>query len=203
MSAGSAPSTASVATVAAGTARLARGLVPIDFGSRVCGPAETCRCAVGDNLALHRLLATAPAGSVLVCDAGGLDDVGYFGELMALDARNRGLLGLVIDGAVRDGAALREIGFPTFHRGFAPGSAAKRVAAAVGEPVEVSGVPVAPGDIIVADGDGVLVVPAPAWESARERAWRLEDEERDLRDGLARGERLCALIGLADLEESA
>jgi 4-hydroxy-4-methyl-2-oxoglutarate aldolase len=203
VSTGTFPSTASVASVAAGTARRARGLAPIYPGARVCGPAVTCRCAVGDNLALHRLLATAPAGSVLVCDAGGRDDVGYFGELMALDARNRRLLGLVIDGAVRDSAALREIDFPVFHRGVAPGRATKSLAPALGEGVALSGVPVSPGDAVVADGDGVLVVPALEWEWIREQAERLDDEERQIRDALGRGQRLAPLIGIEAREDTA
>jgi 4-hydroxy-4-methyl-2-oxoglutarate aldolase len=182
--------------VAAEAVRRVRGLVPIAPDSRLVGPAATCACAVGDNLALHHLLATAPAGSVLVCDAGGRDDVGYFGELMALEARSRGLRGLVIDGAVRDGSVLGGLGFPVFHRGFAPGRAAKAEAPLLEEPVELGGVPVVPGDVVVADRDGVLVVPAEEWRSVQKRARRLDEEESELRSALGRGESLSTLLGL-------
>lgn len=197
------PSTASVASIADGAARRIVGLAPSELFARVSGPAATCRCAPGDNLALHRLLASAGPGSVLVCDAGGRDDAGYFGELMAIDARNRGVAGLVIDGAVRDGSALREIGFPVFHRGFAPGRCAKSDAAVVGQPVGLSGVRVAPGDVVVADRDGVLVVHEAAWRGIRERVELLEREEASLREALGRGELLTDLIGLQLGEERA
>jgi 4-hydroxy-4-methyl-2-oxoglutarate aldolase len=197
------PSTASVASVADGAARRIIGLTPVAPAARLSGPAATCRCAPGDNLALHLLLATTGAGSVLVCDAGGRVDCGHFGELMATDARNRGFAGLVIDGAVRDGAALRELGFPVFHRGFAPGRCAKSDSAALSAPVELSGVRVTPGDMLVADRDGVLVVPRADWDEIRSRAERLDAEEASIRQALERGERLAGLIGVDVPEDRA
>jgi 4-hydroxy-4-methyl-2-oxoglutarate aldolase len=101
------------------------GLTPLTVTSAVCGPAATCACAPGDNLAMHRLLQTAPAGSVLVIDAGGRTEHGHFGELAGLDAQSRGLQGLVIAGAIRDGGALATLGFPVFHGGLAPAGCVK------------------------------------------------------------------------------
>lgn len=189
-------STAAVATVAGPAARRVRGLAPVGPMSVLCGPAATCRCAPADNLALHRLVASAPVGSVLVCDAGGDGEHGYFGDLMALDARERGLAGLVIDGAVRDTAAIVDLGFPVFHRGTAPVPGAKSAAGAIGTSVELGGVPVAPGDVVVADRDAVLVVAAADWPDVEARAEALESREDELRAALERGARLSGLLEL-------
>lgn len=197
MSSAGALTTADVATAADGAAREIPGLEGLSPASSLCGPAVTCRCAPGDNLALHGLLYSAPAGAVLVCDAGGRRDAGYFGELMATEALNRGLAGLVLDGAVRDGAALLELGFPVFHRGFAPGRCAKSEAPSIGKEVELAGIPVAPGDQIVADRDAVVVVSRLSWPAVEVGARALRADEAALRTALARGERLAELIGLA------
>ncbi|HEX4746016.1 MAG TPA: RraA family protein [Gaiellaceae bacterium] len=190
------PSTATVATVAGPNARRVQGLAPLDRRSTLCGPAATCSCAPADNFGLHRLVASAPAASVLVCDAGGDGDHGYFGDLLALEARGRGHGGLVIDGAVRDSAAIRELGFPVFHRGTAPAQAAKSGGGSVGETIEIGGVAVAQGDVVVADGDAVLVVAAAHWPDVAERAEALEAREQEIRAALERGERLGDLLGL-------
>ena len=136
---------------------------------------------------------------MLVCDAGGRADAGYFGELMALDARGRGNAGLVIDGAVRDDAALLASGFPVFHRVLAPYACAKAEAPSVGEPVALGGAVVAPGDMVVGDLGGGVVVPAARWSRVAAEVDALEDGEAAVRDALRRGERLTALIGLEGL----
>ena len=115
-------STPEVLQAAGGAARFVQGLTPLTVTAALCGPAATCACAPGDNLALHRLLEQAPEGSVLVVDAGSRTDCAHLGDLMAMDAEFRGIHGLVIDGAIRDGGAVAILGFPVFHGGFAPAS---------------------------------------------------------------------------------
>jgi len=115
-------STAAVLGAAGGLARRVSGLTPLTPADAICAPAATCACAPGDNLAVHWLLQQAPAGSALVVDAGGRADGAYFGELAALDAQQRELCGLVVDGAMRDGRAVAAAGFPVFHAGFEPAS---------------------------------------------------------------------------------
>ncbi len=193
---------AAVATVGGPASRRIPGLTPLFAGGVVYGPAATCRCAPRDNLALHRLVASAPAGSVLVCDGAGETERGYFGDLMALDARNRSLVGLVIDGAVRDSAGIAALGFPVFHRGLAPVACAKERAVSVGKPVEIGGVAVAPGDVVVADADAVLVVSGGDWPAVHAAALELEKREERLRAALERGEQLADLLGI-DLGDEA
>ena len=177
-------------------ARLVSGLSPLFPTAAICAPAATCACAPGDNVALHRALSGARAGDAIVCSAGGHTGVGHFGELMALDARGRGVVGLLIDGAVRDSVAVTELGFPIFHVGLAAQASVKERARSVDEPVELCGVPVAPGDQIVADRDGVLVVPAAAWPEVEAAAQTLREREAGIRAELAKGRRLAELIAL-------
>jgi 4-hydroxy-4-methyl-2-oxoglutarate aldolase len=127
-------------------------------GARVCGTAYPLRTAAEDNLALHLAIERASAGDVLVADAGGLA-CGYWGEILAVAAQTRGVRGLVIDGGVRDVDRLAELGFPAWSRWISVRRTVKRDAGEVGVPVTVAGVPVARGDVVVADTDGVIVLP--------------------------------------------
>jgi 4-hydroxy-4-methyl-2-oxoglutarate aldolase len=130
------------------------------LGATLAAPAYTVRCTPADNLAVHLGVTLAPRGSVLVVDASHEPERGYWGEVLTTAAEARGIAGLVIDGCVRDVAALEAHGFPVFSAGVALRGAAKTSGGAVGAPVTVGGVDVASGDWIVADRDGVAVVPA-------------------------------------------
>jgi len=132
---------------------------PVWHGATVAAPAYPVRCTPGDNLAVHVAVTRAPAGSVLVVDVGDVSDRGYWGEVLATGALARGLGGLVIDGGVRDLAALESLGFPVFSRTVALRGAAKISRGSIGVPVVAAGVPVAPGDWVVGDVDGVVIVP--------------------------------------------
>ncbi len=128
-------------------------------GAAVVGEAVPVRCTPGDNLALHVATATAPAGTVLVVAIEGQPELGHWGEVLTTGALARGIAGLVIDGGVRDVAALERLGFPVFATELALRGAQKVAEGSVGEPVEVGDVLVEAGDVIVGDGDGVTVVP--------------------------------------------
>jgi len=128
-------------------------------GAGLAAPACTVRCAPGDNLPIHAaLVEAAAAGTVLVVDVGGVPGRGYFGEILATGARVRGVVGLVIDGGVRDVAALAAHRFPVFSVGVALRGASKNRAGTVGRPVTVGDVTVRPGDWLVGDADGVVVI---------------------------------------------
>ncbi len=191
-------STPEVLHAAGGAARFVQGLTPLTVTAALCGPAATCACAPGDNLGVHRLLAHAPAGSVLVVDAGDYTDCGHFGELAAIDAQNRGIQGLVIAGAVRDGGALAALGFPVFHAGFAPAGCAKERVLSANEPVTIGSVEIAPGDQVVADSDAILVVAAADWPAVEAGAQAIREAEDDLRTGLLQGTHLSELLDLPE-----
>src|SRR5580692_12598328 len=116
-------------------------------------------CTPGDNLAVHVAVTTAPRGSVLVVDVGRVIDRGYWGEVLTTGAEAAGLAGLVIDGGVRDVAALQAHSFPVFSSTIALTGATKDQRGTVGVPVRVGGVTVSLGDWVVGDVDGVAVIP--------------------------------------------
>jgi 4-hydroxy-4-methyl-2-oxoglutarate aldolase len=138
-------------------------------GARVAGPAFTVQGIGGDNLALHRAVATAPAGSVLVADLQGAMN-GHWGEILAVAAQQRGVLGLVVDGGVRDVAEQAVLGFPVFTRHVTVVGTGKEHPGRFGVPVRVGGVVVRQGDLVVGDADGVVVVPADLVEITLARA---------------------------------
>jgi 4-hydroxy-4-methyl-2-oxoglutarate aldolase len=142
-----------------GARRMHSRLKPAWVGARVAGPAYPVRCSPGDNLAIHVAVTRAPAGSVLVADMGGAREFGYWGEVLTTGAEARGIAGLVIDACVRDADALAAHAFPVFSTGLALTGATKLQPGAIDRPVTVGDVAVEPGDWIVGDVDGVVVLP--------------------------------------------
>jgi len=134
-------------------------LIRIIGGTRVAGPATTALCGVDDNLAVHRVLETVRPGDVVVVTTPGPCSVALVGELLALQAKARGAAGLLIDGAVRDVDELVALGLPIWARSIVAAGAAKDEPGALGLPVVVGGAPIEPGDVVVLDGDGAVVVP--------------------------------------------
>ena len=162
-------------------------LKPAWPGALLAGRAVTVGCPPGDNLAVHVAVASAPPASVLVVDVDGRRELGYWGEVLTTAAEARGVAGLVIDGCVRDVAALESHRFPVFSTGIALPGAVKTGPGTVGAPVTVGDVDVASGDWIVADGDGVVVVAADELDAVlvagRARAAKEQGMFDRLRDG--------------------
>jgi 4-hydroxy-4-methyl-2-oxoglutarate aldolase len=179
-------------------ARLAAApLRPLAPGMALAGTALPVRCVPGDNLALHLAIAAARPGDVLVVDYGGSVESGPFGEIMALACQLRGIAGLVIDGAVRDSAQIAALGFPVFARGLNIRGTAKGDRGVIGAPVSLGGVTVAPGDVVLADADAILLLGpgdiGPALTAARARAER----EADIMARLRQGETTVSILGLS------
>jgi len=172
---------------------------PIYPGMHVCGSALTVACPPGDNLTIHAAIEYATAGDVLVVDCGGHEEAGPFGDVMATACKAKGIVGIVIDGCVRDGATLRDMGFPAFARGLNIKGTSKRLFGSIGRPIVFAGVPIAPGDAVVGDDDGVVVVPraeiATTIAAARER----EQSESAMRKSLSAGATTVDLLGLRDV----
>lgn len=123
------------------------------------GIAVTCDCGPADNLALFGALSVAGPGDVLVAATDGFAHTAVTGDLLLGMARNRGIVGFVTDGLVRDMPGLRAVGLPCFAAGVTPNSPARTGPGTVGLPVVVGGVAIESGDIIIGDEDGVVVVP--------------------------------------------
>jgi regulator of RNase E activity RraA len=127
---------------------------------RLAGPALTVRCPPGDNLMLHAAIYRAEPGSVIVVDAGGDEEYAVAGGNVCAIAQRNGVAGFVIDGVIRDLAEVREARFPVFARGTVPIPGDKKVTAPLNEQVRCGGVAVSAGDVVVADEEGIVVVPA-------------------------------------------
>jgi len=125
---------------------------------KVAGPAFTVEVRPGDNLMIHAALALAQPGDVLVIDGKGDQTSALMGTIMMHAARQRGLAGVVIDGAVRDSLELEDMQFPVFSVGTNPNGPTKEVAGRIGHPISVGGVTVHAGDFICGDADGLVVV---------------------------------------------
>jgi 4-hydroxy-4-methyl-2-oxoglutarate aldolase len=169
---------------------------PAWTGARVCGPALTVRCPPGDNLMLHRAVATASAGCVIVADAGGHLMAGAWGEILTVAALARRLGGLVIDGAVRDIEAIATLRFPVFSRGLAVGACTKERRGRLGRPLAVAGVRVSPGDLVFGGAEGVVVVARDRVDAAYRAALDRRRRERAVIRGLRRGQTTLELLGL-------
>ncbi|MBN9467937.1 MULTISPECIES: 4-carboxy-4-hydroxy-2-oxoadipate aldolase/oxaloacetate decarboxylase [unclassified Bosea (in: a-proteobacteria)] len=137
----------------------ASGIKPVDEAMTVAGTAFTCECPPNDNLTLHAALKMAKPGDVLVCDAHGCTEQGMFGDVMSSCAVGAKLAGLVTDGGVRDSATICEVGFPVFAGGICIKGTIKETLGSLNEPIVLGGVLVRPGDVIIGDADGLVVVP--------------------------------------------
>jgi RraA family protein len=126
---------------------------------RLCGPACTVKVFPGDNLMVHKALDVARPGDVVVVDAGASSLNAVLGDLICTKARHRGIAGFVVDGLIRDLPAVRELGFPVFARGTTPIGPLHRGPGEINYPICCGGVVVNPGDVVVADDAGVVVVP--------------------------------------------
>ncbi len=151
---------------------------PIVRGTRLCGPAFTVQCHPGDNLMLHKALERAQPGDILVTSTGGCYEFGYWGGLMATSAVARKLGGLAIDGCIRDSREIIQMGFPIFCRGFCIRGTTKTVLGLINHPTLFGGVVVHPGDLILGDDDGLVVVARTDCEAVLEKSLKRMETER-------------------------
>ena len=154
-----------VANVSDSMSRLSAGgasLRPMHSGGPMAGPAFTVKTRPGDNLMVHKALDVADAGDVLVVDAGGDLTNAIIGEIMSAYARQRGLAGIVINGAIRDADSIRASAFPVFAAGVTHRGPYKDGPGEINVPVAIDGMVIEPGDLVLGDGDGLLCIPYDA-----------------------------------------
>jgi 4-hydroxy-4-methyl-2-oxoglutarate aldolase len=169
---------------------------PLDPTSRIAGRAVTVDLEPADNWFIHVAMLETQPGDILVVDAKGYTQAGPWGDVLTLAAQQRGLAGLVIDGAVRDSQEIIESGFPVFTRGVCIRKTTKVQRGRVNVPVTVGGVLINPGDILVGDADGLARVrPEDAATAIASAAARAEKENR-MREQILAGASTLELLGL-------
>lgn len=164
------------------------------LGAKVAGPARTALTKPGQNAAIHRAVASAKPGEVLVVGTGGSEKYGFFGDILALASQKAGIVGLVIDGTVRDSREIKEMGFPVFCRGTNPSATKKDYSGAIDVAIDFGTVEVNPGDFIVGDDDGVVVVPRKLVHEVIGLAEGVLGREEVIKNQLQRGKTTCEIF---------
>jgi 4-hydroxy-4-methyl-2-oxoglutarate aldolase len=193
---------AGVATVheAQGRAGLLRPYMrPIYPAARVAGSAATVLCGAGDNLMIHAAIAVVQPGDVLVVATISESTDGLFGELLAESCRARGVAGLVIDAGVRDIVDITALGFPVWSKAVSAQGTSKTIPGSVNVPIVCAGASISPGDVIVGDADGVVVVPRESAAAVVAAADQRLAKEQRTRARLRDGELGLDIYGLRDV----
>jgi 4-hydroxy-4-methyl-2-oxoglutarate aldolase len=170
-------------------------------GSRVAGPARTALCAPGDNTMVHALIAHARPGDVLVLTSREPAPIALVGDLLATQAKARGVAGMLVDGAVRDLDELAALGLPIWARFVRASGATKGALGELDVPVVVGGAEIRPGDLVVMDCDGAMALAQERLEEVLPLALERADREEAMRGRYAAGELSYDLHGLRRLVE--
>jgi 4-hydroxy-4-methyl-2-oxoglutarate aldolase len=171
---------------------------PIQDGTRISGSVVTAVCWPGDNLMIHAAVEQCQPGDIVVVTTTSPCSDGGFGELLATSLAAHGVRGLVTTAGVRDVAELRAMGFPVWTANVSAQGTVKETVGAVNVPISIDGTVVSPGDVLVADDDGVVCVPRLSVAAAIEASAAREAKEAASRARLAQGELGLDMYGLRD-----
>ena len=170
---------------------------PVDRQFRICGSALTVECAPGDNLTIHHALHIAQPGDVLIVSGSPDCGAALWGELMSMSAQAKGLAGTIIDGPVRDPLEIRSLGYPVFCREINPSRAQKEIYGRINIPVRVGTITISPGDIVLADANGIISIPRDRAQEVVHLASEVVKKENSIKDQILSGLTLFDIFKLS------
>jgi 4-hydroxy-4-methyl-2-oxoglutarate aldolase len=162
----------------------------------------TVKLRPGDNLMLHKAIYVAQKGDVILADANGYLEAGAWGEIMAVAAHQRGLGGFVFNGAVRDAQAMTDLGFPVFSVALSIKGTEKVSLGSINHPLYLDNIRIHPGDLILGDRDGLVVVSREEAEEVFGKSLAREEKEKGIKERLRRGESTLDIYGFGDILKS-
>ncbi len=171
---------------------------PVWTGAQIIGPAVTALNVSGDTLMMHYALELSKPGDVLVVTCEDDNPSATWGKMVTVAAMGRGLAGAIVDGAVRDSSHIREVFFPVWTRSYSPRGSKRKGPGSINVPVMCGGVQVNPGDLIMADDDGIIVVPQEKMAAALAAAQARVQREENIMHQLEQGISPFALLGMED-----
>lgn len=192
-------SSATVHEASGGKGALSSRIKPISPEMKVCGPAVTVKVRPCDNLILHKAIYVAQKGDVVVADAEGYIEAGAWGEIMAVAAHQRGIGGFIFNGAVRDSQAMSDLGFPVFACGLCIKGTEKVSLGWINHPLNLDNITIHPGDLILGDRDGLVVVKREEAEEVLQKSLAREEKEGGIKERLRRGESTLDIYGFTDI----
>jgi 4-hydroxy-4-methyl-2-oxoglutarate aldolase len=195
-------SSATVHEASGGKGALSSRIKPISPDMKVCGPIVTVKVRPGDNLMLHKAIYVAQKGDVIVADAGGYMEAGAWGEIMAVAAQAREIAGFVFNGCVRDAQAMSDLGFPVFSCGLSIKGTEKISLGWINHPLNLDNITIHPGDLILGDRDGLVVVQREEAKEIFEKSVAREEKEKGIKERLRQGESTLNIYGFGDILKS-
>jgi 4-hydroxy-4-methyl-2-oxoglutarate aldolase len=181
-----------------GKGALAHYIRPIRLGMKLCGPVVPVASHSGDNIIVHEAIYVAKPGDILLVSTSSCLEGGFWGAIMTVAAQQRGIGGLVTDGAVRDTDEMHDMGFPVFSQAVSMKGTTKVYLGTINHPIFFGDVKVDPGDLIIGDSDGVVVVARKDVTSVLELARTREEKEKKIISGLKQGKTTLELYGFSE-----
>ncbi|MBA5603249.1 RraA family protein [Pectobacterium aroidearum] len=190
--------TATIYEAQGATGSLDSSIKPLARGMKFVGPAMTLQMRPGDNLMIHYALLHAKKGDVLVINCDGFTGAGIWGDVLTAQAQNIGLAGLVVNGAVRDSDAIIESNFPVFAKGLSIRGTEKKQPGKMNESILIGDCMIHPGDIIVGDSDGLVVIERTRLKDVMHLAEMREQKESIYKEKISQGSSTAELMDLTD-----
>jgi regulator of RNase E activity RraA len=175
---------------------------PLSNGTRFVGTAVTVKTLASDLAAAFKAIDLSMPGDVIVIDSHGSVDTAFWGENMTLSAMNKGVVGAVVDGACRDVEEIRRIGFPVISRGVVPNVGSVSGYGHINVSVQCAGVAVSPGDVLIVDDNGVVVIPTEHCASILSETRRILNAEHTLQEKIQAGATIGELVGIDEVFKS-